>query len=329
MQPISEFSYFLRTGRRLPSRRSVELKFNHWHDPDDGRFTFVGNGNYFGQGASTDAKLAGRSNSIKLAQFRPNPRVRLGGNGGPPLNDPQTLEHAFPGLRTAPGGAIIGLADNIFDFSGPARALTTEISVAHAKQLVREIQSVEPRYISPIADPSRFPSTAEGQTNLISRLRMDRAKVYYRKGDFRPYQIETLRFIQREVDAAYELGLKLLQSGRLPVHISAQLTLGNFVDGRVRDKLRTFHRANGISIGRGDPTRVNSNAKNTLEGSYTRPDSRVGNVAFDVTLERKTLGTKQIRGFFKSDFKPAAVVIVRPSQLGQKSTYIITRPSGH
>lgn len=328
MQPISEFSYFLRTGRRLPSRRSVELKFNHWHDPENGQFTFVGQGKYFGRAASTDGDLAGRSNSIKLAQFRPNPRVRMGGNGGPPLYDPRTLEHAFPGVRSASGGAIIGIADNFLDLTGPAQALTTELSMAYAKQLERDIQSVERSYISPIADPSGFPSTTEGQTNLINRLRMDRAKAYYRKGDFRPYQIETLRFIQREVDAAYELGLRTLKSGRLPVRISVELTLGNFVDGQVRNKLRKFHQANGIPIGRGYPTQVNNNANNTLEGSYTRPDSRIGNVAFDVTLERKTPGKKQIRGFFNSDFKPAAVIIVRPSQLGRKSTYIITRPSG-
>ena len=325
MQPISEFSYFLRTGRRLPSRQSVELKFNHWHDPKNGRFTFVGKGKYFGRGASTGSELAGRSNSIRFAQFRPNPRVRMGGNGGPPLNDPQTLEHVFPSARTAPGGAIIGLADNILDLSGPAHAITTELTMIYANRLEREIQSIYPSYIRPSAETDG-PATAEGQTNLINRLRLDRAKAYYRKGEFRPYQVETLRFIQKEVDAAYELGLKLLQSGRLAVHLSVELTLGNFVDGQVRNKLRKFHRANGIPTGRNDPTQVNSNAMNTPEGSYTRPDSRVGNVAFDVTLERKTPGTKQIRGFFNSDFKPVAVVIVRPRQLGWKSTYIITRP---
>jgi len=43
------FSVWLRTGR-LPASGSngVELKFNPWHDPDDGRFTFVGGGRHFG-----------------------------------------------------------------------------------------------------------------------------------------------------------------------------------------------------------------------------------------------------------------------------------------
>lgn len=41
------FEYYLRTGRRLLSENSeAEYKFNHWHDPDDGRFTFAGQGRY-------------------------------------------------------------------------------------------------------------------------------------------------------------------------------------------------------------------------------------------------------------------------------------------
>lgn len=44
------FSIWLRTGR-LPSVRSadgIELKFNPWHDPENGRFTFVGDGRRYG-----------------------------------------------------------------------------------------------------------------------------------------------------------------------------------------------------------------------------------------------------------------------------------------
>lgn len=51
----------------------------------------------------------------------------------------------------------------------------------------------------------------------------------------------------------------------------------------------------------------------------------VGNIAFDVTLSRKTLAIPQVRGFFNGDFKPDAVIIVRPTQLGPNSTYAISR----
>lgn len=60
--------------------------------------------------------------------------------------------------------------------------------------------------------------------------------------------------------------------------------------------------------------------------TYRIPDARVGNVAFDVTISRKTLATPQVRGFFNSDFEPDVVLIVRPTQLGPNSTYAISRP---
>ena len=46
----SGFSHWLRTGS-LPTALSpegVELKFNPWHDPEDGRFTFAGAGSHYG-----------------------------------------------------------------------------------------------------------------------------------------------------------------------------------------------------------------------------------------------------------------------------------------
>jgi hypothetical protein len=57
----SSFSYWLRTGR-LPdpdASAAIERKFNPWHDPEDGRFTFAGQGRHYGSGgggSSTAAK---------------------------------------------------------------------------------------------------------------------------------------------------------------------------------------------------------------------------------------------------------------------------------
>ncbi|HEX7822047.1 MAG TPA: hypothetical protein VF463_15675 [Sphingobium sp.] len=51
------FPVWLRTGR-LPSTQKddgIECKFNPWHDPEDGRFTFAGSGNYHGAGKSGPA----------------------------------------------------------------------------------------------------------------------------------------------------------------------------------------------------------------------------------------------------------------------------------
>lgn len=45
----SAFSIYLRTGRRVASR-AVEVKFNPWHDPANGRFTFAGQGRHYPNG---------------------------------------------------------------------------------------------------------------------------------------------------------------------------------------------------------------------------------------------------------------------------------------
>ena len=41
------FSLYLRTGRRI-GPDAIEVKFNPWHDEENGRFTFRGQGRYFG-----------------------------------------------------------------------------------------------------------------------------------------------------------------------------------------------------------------------------------------------------------------------------------------
>lgn len=46
------FSTWLRTGRRVKDV-PIEVKFNPWHDREDGRFTFAGQGNYFPRGGGS------------------------------------------------------------------------------------------------------------------------------------------------------------------------------------------------------------------------------------------------------------------------------------
>ncbi|HEY6814778.1 MAG TPA: DNA/RNA non-specific endonuclease [Croceibacterium sp.] len=62
------FSLWLRTGRlpRWARGETAEVKYNPWHDADDGRFTFAGTGRYFGRGSSNggarsvDARMSNR-----------------------------------------------------------------------------------------------------------------------------------------------------------------------------------------------------------------------------------------------------------------------------
>jgi hypothetical protein len=79
------FSVWLRTGR-LPDwarTRNSEVKYNPWHDPDDGRFTFAGTGRYFGRGSG-----GGRGSGRTVARMHERPsnpgpeKEPFGGYGG-------------------------------------------------------------------------------------------------------------------------------------------------------------------------------------------------------------------------------------------------------
>ena len=59
------FSVWLRTGRwpTIPTADDVEVKFNPWHDPADGRFTFAGSGRAYGRSGGNGSSSSGRSGS--------------------------------------------------------------------------------------------------------------------------------------------------------------------------------------------------------------------------------------------------------------------------
>lgn len=276
------FEHYLRTGRRLSPQvwgQGVEHKFNPYHDPRNGRFTFAPGGprslshviisdrrglhrarqHDSGSMAAANARATSAPNrpdqtvstseavyrpnegsaTIQPAQYRPNPRARMGGNGGPPLNDPLTLERTFPGLANAPGGSLVALADNILDLTGPANRLTTGLAEDHVNMLIQQIRIIDPKYR---LDSLGFPATLEGQTNLIRQLRLDRAVAFYRvKGEARPLQVETLRLMQERADSAYAEGQALFDAGRLQPRLSREEAIGNYVDRAVRRELRDLY----------------------------------------------------------------------------------------
>jgi hypothetical protein len=251
--------------------------------------------------------------------------MRRGGNYEA-LIRPMTLEQVFPSLRNAPGGAIIALADNLLDFSGPSQALSADLTDDLTDTLIRQIRTVDPDYRF---DSVGFPQTFEGQMNQLNNLRFELAAALLRnKGDSRAMQVETLRFMQERTDKAYERGVELLKAGKLPIRLSKQEALGNYIDWQVRLALRMRYNQYGLESAREGPVRVNrrENDSSGSELTYRRPDARVGRVAFDVTLALKTGKTAQVRGFFGTDFKPQQVVIIRPSRIGPDHTYVIKAP---
>jgi hypothetical protein len=285
------FEHYLRTGRRIETG-AVERKFNPYHDPRNGRFTFAPGGPHAianaifadRQGrwkprressptrtsatltdtprarisAAADREPSSRTTrpqaTLRPAQYRPNPRTRIGGNNGPALNDPLIMEQAFPGLRDSPAGAIIALGDSILDLTGPARALTADIHKAEVRKLIAQIRAVDPDYEFKSLGT---PRTIEGMANEIKSLRLDRAVAFYRRiGETKPLQVEVLRIMQERADSAYDEAVAKYNEGRLPIRLSREEAIGNYVDAAVRADLRATFNFNRIDISRGQPVRV-------------------------------------------------------------------------
>ena len=80
MNRMSAFEYYLRTGRRLADPDPVETKFNPWHDPEDGRFTFAGQGRRSGDGTSRSQdgsrERRASSNTRSASLFAADSRLR-------------------------------------------------------------------------------------------------------------------------------------------------------------------------------------------------------------------------------------------------------------
>lgn len=57
---------------------------------------------------------------------------------------PMTLEQAFPGLQNSPAGALIGVADNLFDFTAPANKSMAQFLQDRSRQLTAQIKAIDP-----------------------------------------------------------------------------------------------------------------------------------------------------------------------------------------
>jgi hypothetical protein len=94
----SAFSWWLRTGKLPPvlSPDGLELKFNPWHDPADGRFTFVGAGRRYG---SSEADTASGANGRAPARVEHTPN----------MGDRDTRTATPPKAEAPRAGPIAGL----------------------------------------------------------------------------------------------------------------------------------------------------------------------------------------------------------------------------
>jgi hypothetical protein len=253
-------------------------------------------------------------------------------SNGPP-DDYTRLEDVFPGLREAPALAIpLAPIDGFLGVSALADEANLEATLGQYWALVRQIKQVDPTF----ANDELLPAGGiaglswQGRNNLINHLLMERAAAYYRmRGDVGFLQVETLRFLQNAVDAAYEEAVSEADASRLQPRLSRAEAIGNRVDFTVREDLMDLFNSYGIPYGPGQDVTINNRDYETADNDsrYRVPDARLSDVAFDWTLSPKTISAPQIRGFFRADSQPRAVVIIRPSQIGQDSTYLIPRPA--
>lgn len=257
------------------------------------------------------------------------PRTGFGGNRPP--TDYTTLQEIFPGLKDHPGVAIpLAPVDAFLGIGSAADEANLAVTMLQYNHLVAEIRSLDPSWhdykLMPAGGIAAMPW--QGRNNLLNDLRFQRAAAYYRvRGDIAPLQVETLRYLQQTVDQAYRNGVQLYQSGRLSPRLSPQEAIGNYVDQQVRTQLRWQFSSRNVPYGPSQNITVNNRDPSTPDQTYKVPDLRLGDVSFDWTLSPKSISDAQIRGFFRADSNPIAVVIVRPSQLGPNSTYLIPRPA--
>jgi hypothetical protein len=275
--------------------------------------------------------------------FRPDvdaPRLILAGgaeeeetaprrsNGPPP--DFTILEDVFPQLKEAPGlGVAVAPVANFLGVTGAADEANLEATMGQYWSLLHQIKQIDPSFVdNELLPPDGIAGlTWQGRNNLIDGLRMARAGAFYqRRGDIRPLQVETLRFLQKTVDKAYDQAVALADAGRLNPKLSRNRAIGIEMDGLVRARLSEMLSSYQIPHGPGDDILVNNRDYETNGRDYRVPDARVGDISYDWTLWWKTIGSSQIRGFFRAASQPRGVVIIRPSQLGTGGAYLIPRP---
>ena len=302
------FSWWLRTGR-LPTVRSaagLELKFNPYHDPKDGRFTF-------GPGGAGSVAAYGEGQG---------PRMGRGGNSRA-FEDPMTVEQAFPEINDPALKTFAAITGPLLDIVGPAAEAQIQVLDRHSKEVLSDIKRLDPNFVYQYMN-SGHPSV-EGSANRLDDLLMWQAATHARfLADYAPLRAQMIRRVQREVDKAYKEGLERLNKGTLKNRgVNNGMKLGNFIDVHVRENIRETLNQYGIKMSSNGMVRVNRREYVTSKGSYGLPDIRIADTYIEVSITRKTMADEQLRRFSETSPKPRYIVVVTPSGTHPNHTYVI------
>jgi hypothetical protein len=136
------------------------------------------------------------------------------------------------------------------------------------------------------------------------------------------FEQQVLRVQQQAANDAYDRGKVLIATGQLTLRNNDYaLTLGAYVDDRVRRDLRAW----GVGQGIPDSSASNVFAVNRQirgQGLVGIPDLRLGsNLLSDVTLSPKNSTTEQLQRW--NQIRPNDTLIIRPDQLG--GSYVVPR----
>ena len=181
------FSRWIRTGK-VPSALSpdgLELKFNPWHDPEDGRFTFAGAGRRYGAGGvdaagGENGRTSSSTGSVSALGKRSNSQTAppaLAGvqpAGAPTGEDQKPVKHALlalqpkriegrrPGNEPSPLNEFVGgVGEGLYDVgkatvAGVHAALTTNPATT-IRNAGREIAGMIDTAIAAEDTPARIP----------------------------------------------------------------------------------------------------------------------------------------------------------------------------
>ncbi|WP_375397095.1 hypothetical protein, partial [uncultured Sphingomonas sp.] len=269
---------------------------------------------------------------FRVQETEPNPRARMGGNGGPPLEDWRILRQLSQPLPTGPSGALFGVLDNLLDITGPAVELQSDLLDLSIRNSIGEILSIDPDHNW----PDRLgASGAEGQSLRWKLANADfyrgelAATKYIVQGDVGALQNETLRVYQGFVDQRYEQALNEFKAGTLTPSPgwSPEQAIGSRMDELARRDMRAWYAQHSINPGFDINVTVNNRLATQPEGGYRIPDVRVGGVVFDASLSAKQSGAAQIRGYYSSPVVKT-VIIVRPTMMTNGGAYALPRSGG-
>lgn len=188
------------------------------------------------------------------------------------------LLDVFPGLAMARGSIVVRPAPN---WLGKDTAIVgNERRVRRlADELVAEIRAFNANY-EPLTfnDPANFPRTIDGRQIYIDWLRAERAAARMQAtGRVEDFQIETLRFLQRQVDRAYAESVAKFEKGELS-GLNPNQAIGTDMDGAVRQGMRDFFE--NLLVVENDDIAINR-AAHIARRLFRRPDVRIGDIFFE------------------------------------------------